>query len=123
MKLTAFFLALGAASGALVGPGGEETDPLPDILVVVGDDLGWEDVTPSVPTPNIERLMQAGVTYRGAYSMPICLPTRYTLFFGRYGRRDGIDDLAAHQPVSPSNPRKEIVERFGQGRMSKDGLT
>lgn len=61
-----------------------------DVLVIVADDLGWSDVFPHVATPNLAGLARQGVTFRRAYSMPICTPSRHALMFGRYGRRDGL---------------------------------
>jgi arylsulfatase A-like enzyme len=71
-------------------------EPALDVLVIVADDLGWSDVFPHVATPNLESLARSGVTFRRAYSMPICTPSRHAMMFGRYGRRDGVLGGARH---------------------------
>ena len=60
-----------------------------DVLVLVADDVNWYDVD-NVATPNLDRLMAAGSTWRRFYSFPVCSPTRYALQYGRWPRRDGI---------------------------------
>jgi len=70
-----------------------------DVVVIVADDLGWSDVSPRVPTPSLERLARAGTTFRGAYAMPVCTPSRYAMLFGRYGRRAGV--LAGARTLVP----------------------
>jgi len=62
--------------------------PRPNLLVIVGDDIGWRDIDASIPTPSLDRLADEGVTYRRAYSTPLCSPTRLALLFGLHGFRE-----------------------------------
>ena len=60
-----------------------------DTVIFLADDLG-ELTLGALPTPALDRLRDEGVSYRRAYSMPVCSASRYALLFGEYGRRDGI---------------------------------
>ncbi|MEX0715304.1 MAG: sulfatase-like hydrolase/transferase [Planctomycetaceae bacterium] len=64
----------------------------PNILFLVADDLGWNDVgyhNPEIRTPHIDRLMKEGVELDQHYVMPQCTPTRVALLTGRYPSRFG----------------------------------
>ncbi|MFM9446885.1 sulfatase-like hydrolase/transferase [Streptomyces acidiscabies] len=67
----------------------------PNFLVVLGDDLGWADLSsygaPHIRTPNLDRLAREGVRFTDAYSgSATCSPTRFSLYTGRYpGRTPG----------------------------------
>ena len=69
----------------------------PNILLIVADDLGYNDVSwhnPDIQTPHMERLARAGVILEQSYVQPICTPTRSALMTGRYpihtGRQHGV---------------------------------
>jgi len=63
---------------------------LPNIVVILADDLGYGDVgcynpKSKIPTPNIDRLAKAGMRFTDAHSpSSVCSPTRYGLLTGRY---------------------------------------
>ena len=64
----------------------------PNILVIVGDDMGYGDVgfhgVKDIPTPNLDALAAAGVRFTSGYvSGPYCSPTRAGLLTGRYQQR------------------------------------
>jgi arylsulfatase A-like enzyme len=66
----------------------------PNILVIVGDDMGYADVgvhgCMDIPTPNIDSIALAGVRCTNGYvSGPYCSPTRAGLLTGRYQQRFG----------------------------------
>ena len=53
----------------------------PNILFIMADDLGWQDVGFSgakfFETPNIDRLSRSGVRFTDGYAAcPVCSPTR-----------------------------------------------
>ncbi|KAK7075127.1 hypothetical protein SK128_003935 [Halocaridina rubra] len=59
----------------------------PHLILIVADDLGWNDVSwhnPSVATPHLEELARGGVILNQSYVLPICTPTRSALMTGRY---------------------------------------
>jgi len=84
------WLALGPALSARRRSGHGSTEGQPNVLVVIGGDLGWRDVAPHVHTPNLALLMKRGRVHRNAFVYPTGPLTSYAFLFGRYPRRDGI---------------------------------
>ncbi|MBC7354324.1 MAG: sulfatase-like hydrolase/transferase, partial [Thermogutta sp.] len=78
-----------------------ESAALPNILVIVADDLGpgnvrCYDPQAKVPTPNIDRLAAGGLRMTQGYSAdPMCWPSRGAILTGRYPQRWG------NSPVIP----------------------
>ncbi len=65
----------------------------PNIIVMVADDLGWNDVGfhgGPIDTPSLDRLAQEGVELSRFYTTPICSPTRAALMTGRDPIRLGV---------------------------------
>ncbi len=86
-----FTLAL-LGSAALLGQAAAADKP--NILLIVGDDMGYSDVgfhnCKDIPTPNLDALAKAGVRFTSGYvSGPYCSPTRAGLLTGRYQTRFG----------------------------------
>ena len=66
----------------------------PNILFIVGDDMGYADVgfhgSKEIPTPNLDSLARSGVRCTSGYvSAPYCSPTRAGLMTGRYQEKFG----------------------------------
>ena len=96
----------------------------PNILVLIGDDMGVETLasygvgTPTAVTPNLERLAARGLRFERFWSQAACSPTRAAILTGRYGFRTGVvtplyygwskmDPLLVPQPsVPPGSPRE-----------------
>ncbi len=81
-------LALG-----LAWPTGASGSGPPNIVIVLADDLGWNDVGyhgAPIQTPNIDRLAREGVELDRFYVQPICTPTRAALLTGRSPLRAGL---------------------------------
>lgn len=68
----------------------------PNILIVIADDLGIDPVPNYLPgpekaaMPNLEALMEQGLTFSTVWADPLCSPTRATIITGRYGRDTGV---------------------------------
>ncbi len=68
---------------------------LPNILVILADDLGYGDVgcynsASKVPTPHLDRLASEGMRFTDAHSpATVCTPSRYALLTGRMCFRTG----------------------------------
>jgi arylsulfatase A-like enzyme len=65
----------------------------PNIVLLVADDLGWNDVGyhgSNIRTPNIDKLGESGAVLDQFYVMPACTPTRASLMTGRYTIRYGM---------------------------------
>ena len=62
----------------------------PHIVFIMADDMGYGDVQAlnpesQVPTPNLNRLEQEGLTFLDAHTpSAVCTPTRYGVLNGRY---------------------------------------
>ena len=110
----------GDAHGALLELRGAEPPPAvaaapsvslgipPDVVIILADDLNW-DTFESFPKPNIDALAARGMTFTRHYVAPQCSNTRYSLQFGRYGRRDNVGALIdSYAPPSASNPTPSL---------------
>ena len=83
MRFLAFFFALAVAAAER-----------PNILLIVGDDMGYADVgfhgCKDIPTPHLDALAAAGVRCTNGYvTGPYCSPTRAGLLTGRQQNRFG----------------------------------
>ncbi len=69
----------------------------PNIVLILADDLGWNDLSmngpnPTVQTPNIDALAAEGVNFTQGYAANgTCAPSRAALMSGRYGTRFGFE--------------------------------
>src|SRR3712207_339390 len=102
-------MTLRAAAGAalllvaLMLPGSATVDPLaaaqalperPNILVFVGDDLGWRDLgvygNPAIRTPHMDGLARSGLRVAYAFgTSPQCSPSRISMLSGKYPHATG----------------------------------
>lgn len=88
----------------------EETITPPNIVIIMADDLGWNDVGyhgSEIRTPNLDQLAKNGVELNRFYVQPTCSPTRASLMTGKSPVRLGI--LA---PFSKNNPRGLPLEEI-----------
>ncbi|MDO8545200.1 MAG: sulfatase-like hydrolase/transferase [Opitutaceae bacterium] len=88
LKLLASFAVIASALSA-AAPARK-----PNILFIVGDDMGYADVgfhgCKDIPTPNLDALAKSGVRFTNGYvSGPYCSPTRAGLLTGRYQEKFG----------------------------------
>lgn len=59
----------------------------PNIVFVLADDFGWNDVGyhgSEIRTPHLDRLSAQGVRLENYYVQPLCTPSRNQLMTGRY---------------------------------------
>ena len=85
--------ALLIAVFAWLVPASAADEKLPNIVVIVADDLGYNDVSyhgSEIATPNLDKLSGAGVRLEDYYVFATCSPTRTALLTGRNPSRWGI---------------------------------
>ncbi len=85
------FLGLGLILQAVSAFAGEA--PRPHIILMMADDLGWQDVGfhgSRIKTPHLDRLASQGKQLDQFYVQPVCSPTRGALMTGRYPIRLGL---------------------------------
>ena len=80
-------LALSGAASCI-----RKTRPIPNILLIYADDLGYGDVScygmTKTTTPNLDRLAQQGLRFTDAHTgSATCTPSRYSLLTGEYAWR------------------------------------
>ena len=97
----------------------------PNILVILGDDMGVETLasfgvgTQTPRTATLDALVERGVRFTNMWSQAMCSPTRATILTGRYGFRTGVGgptgDNDARGPMPEPPPVPAGVVEFGMG--------
>jgi len=83
------------------------SEPKPNVLFIMADDLGWADTTlyghtSLYETSNLERLARRGMTFNRAYTAsPLCSPTRSAVLTGLHPARTGITAPTCHIKGDP----------------------
>jgi len=99
----------------------EEKKDLPNVVIIMMDDLGWGDISAFgstvIKTPHIDRLAESGITMTNSLAAsPICTPSRFGLLTGRYPSRGLINGV-----YFPSvHPRR--VEAFDMGYVNDGAI-
>jgi len=105
----------------------------PDVLLVVIDDMGWEDLE-LLPTQHLDALAARGRAFTNYYVEPVCTPTRLSLLAGIYATREDVSSalrirtlekpgLDADRPTLARslNGRGWRTACFGKWHMSTSG--
>ncbi|MEM7656953.1 MAG: arylsulfatase [Bacteroidota bacterium] len=78
---------------ACSAPPPADSDPLPNVLLILTDDQGYGDIgthgNDSIRTPEMDRMAQEGIRLDNFFVSPVCAPTRASLLTGRYHFRTG----------------------------------
>ena len=88
----------------------------PNVLFIMIDDAGFGDWSPfggQIPTPNLDRLAQAGLRYTRFHTTALCSPTRAALLTGRNHHSAGtgvITEIGSGYPgYSGQIPKSEAM--------------
>lgn len=92
--------ALGLAPCALAQTTGTAGSK-PNIVLIVSDDFGYGDagvygggIGRGMPTPNLDKMAQEGMTFFSFYGQPSCTPGRAAMMTGRFPARSGMTTVA-----------------------------
>ncbi|WP_244648084.1 MULTISPECIES: sulfatase [unclassified Lentimonas] len=103
----------------------------PNILLLLTDDLGWQDVKcydidePSpYETPNIDALAKKGVMFWQGYSpAPTCAPSRCAIMSGNHPARAQKTHVVGGHPPYALNKNRATMDPWYSGRMPADEFT
>ena len=108
LRTTAFRrLAVLAAGAYLLPVAWHEASAAPNILLIIGDDMGVETLASyglseqAPATAALDALASEGVRFTNFWAQPVCSPTRATVITGRYGFRTGIGRPVGSGPMPP----------------------
>lgn len=87
---------------------------LPNILLILADDLGYADLgcfgSKDILTPNLDRLSARGARLINHYvCSPVCSPSRAGLLTGRYPHRTGVTGVLREQDDETGLSLKEVT--------------
>jgi arylsulfatase A-like enzyme len=71
----------------------------PNILLIIADDMGLDaspgytigNIKPNMP--NLQSMINTGITFNNLWSNPTCTPTRSSIITGKYGFRTGVTQV------------------------------
>ena len=83
------------------------------LLLVIADDLGWNNVgwhgNTEVQTPTLDKLVQAGIELDRMYAYKYCSPTRSSILSGRLPHHVNEQNRAVWQAGGGVDLRMEIL--------------
>jgi arylsulfatase A-like enzyme len=94
----------------------EKTTKTPNIVFIMADDLGWQDVgfmgSKWFETPNLDQLAEESLVFNQAYMYPTCSPSRTALLTGRQSFRTGVYTVPV---LERGNKQNNIFSRWTVG--------
>ena len=101
MKSRLVWTAMIAATSMSFSAAAHAEGEKPNILLIVGDDVGWGDlgaygggVERGIPTPSFDKIANEGMTFFDNYGQPSCTPGRAAIQTGRIPNRSGMTTVA-----------------------------
>ncbi len=91
---------------------GSATATPPNVVLILADDLGWNDVGyhgSEIRTPTLDNLAANGVVLNQFHSQPTCTPTRAVLLTGKSPQRLGIYRQFAKNSTSGLPPAERTI--------------
>ena len=90
----------------------ENTTTPPNVLVIVADDLGFNDLDlfgSEIETPNIDSLASGNLVFTNFHAAPVCAPTRAMLLSGTDNHIAGYGTMGE---VAPNQEGKPGYEKY-----------
>ena len=108
------------ADTVVASPPAADSNNRPNILLIIGDDMGFSDVGAfgsEVATPNIDTLASEGLSFTNFHVGATCSPTRSLLMTGVDNHRSGLGNM--HEFLSDAQRGQPGYE----GYLNKDVVT
>jgi len=80
------------------------TDPRPNIILILADDMGFSDIGcygSEIETPHLDQLGANGIRFTQAYNCARCCPTRASLLTGVYPHQAGVGHMVNNRGLVP----------------------
>jgi arylsulfatase A-like enzyme len=81
---------------------GDDSRGVPNIMVILADDLGYSDIGSyggEIETPHLDALAAAGLRFTQFYNSARCCPTRAALLTGLYPHQAGIGHMVGNDGI------------------------
>ncbi|MBE3637220.1 arylsulfatase [Mangrovicoccus algicola] len=129
-RMTGLITALTLAAGASQAQEGEK----PNILVIMGDDIGWYNTSAynlgvmGYQTPNIDSIARDGILFTDAYGQQSCTAGRAAFITGQSPKRTGLlkigmpGDPIGLQPEDPTIAEMLKPMGYATGQFGKNHL-
>lgn len=133
-RLLAFVSAVWAVCALLSPPLAYAQSARPNILVIWGDDIGWQNVsayglgTMGYTTPHVDRIGMEGIRFTDHYAQPSCTAGRAAFITGQYPIRSGMTtvgqpgDKLGLTAASPSLAQVLKTAGYRTGQFGKNHL-
>ena len=120
-----FLLLLVQTSCSLFGV---QTSPPPNILFILADDLGINDLSIEgskfYETPNIDAIARSGMRFTNGYSTcQVCSPSRASIMSGQYPARIGITDWIGAATGTKWNRNDKVLPPPNASKLPSDITT
>jgi arylsulfatase A-like enzyme len=113
----AMVLLIAATAGARAA-----ADSRPNIIVILGDDIGYSDIGcfgGEIATPNLDTLAAGGLRFTQFYNTARCCPTRASLLTGLYPHQAGVGYMTDRAAYSAN----AMINEWYAGDMRPDTAT
>ena len=97
-------------------------DTRPNIIVILGDDIGYSDIGcfgGEIATPNLDSLAAGGLRFTQFYNTARCCPTRASLLTGLYPHQAGVGYMTDRAPYSA----RAMINEWYSGDLRADTAT
>jgi len=93
----------------------QQSEPQPNVLLIMTDDQGWGDFSVNgntqIHTPVLDELARSSYSFDRFYVSPVCAPTRASLLTGRYHLRTGTT-WVTHRKETMRSEEYTLAESF-----------